>query len=278
KEKNMCGIYLTNIPFQEAEVKTKLEKIKYRGPDYTGVLKRDTITLGHLRLAILDLDERSNRPFQYNNLTIVYNGEIYNFKDIREDLEDLGYTFQTTSDTEVLLKGFDAWGEHVLDKLNGMFAFAIYDSKKQEVFCARDRLGVKPFYYYWNDGQFEICSQLQPLMNKDIVISKEAVAIYLDYDYLPSPLSILEYTYKLQQGKYMVIDLNSKSKIIKEYWNLKDIKPSDISYEDAKSQLKELLKDAVKIRMQSDVPIGTFLSGGIDSSLVTALASDLSNK
>lgn len=274
----MCGIYLTNIPLKEEEVKSKIEKIKYRGPDYTGILKKDNITLGHLRLAILDLDARSNQPYQYNHFTLVYNGEIYNFKDIREELEEEGYFFQTTSDTEVLIKGYDAWGKKVLDKLNGMFAFAIYDSIKQEVFCARDRLGVKPFYYYWKDGEFEICSQLQPLINKDSVISKEAVAIYLDYGYVPSPLSILEYTYKLQPGKYMVIDLNSKSKIIKEYWNLKDIKSSDISYEDAKSQLKELLKDAVKIRMQSDVPIGTFLSGGIDSALVTALAAEMSSK
>ena len=274
----MCGIYLTNILFKEEEVKKKLEKIKYRGPDYTGVLKKDSITLGHLRLSILDLDARANQPYQYNNLTIVYNGEIYNFKEIRNELEGLGYFFQTTSDTEVLIKGYDAWTEKVLDKLNGMFAFAIYDTEKQEVFCARDRLGVKPFYYYWKDGQFEICSQLQPLVNENSVISKEAVSVYLDYGYVPSPLSIFENTFKLQPGKYMVIDLNSGIMTLNEYWDLKKVKTSDISYEDAKSQLKELLKDAVKIRMQSDVPIGTFLSGGIDSSLVTAIAAELTDE
>ena len=254
----MCGIYLTNIPFQEEEVKTKLEKIKYRGPDYTGVLKRDTITLGHLRLAILDLDQRSNQPFRYKNLTIVYNGEIYNFKDIRGELEGIGYSFQTTSDTEVLLKGFDAWGEKVLDKLNGMFAFAIYDETNQEVFCARDRLGVKPFYYYWKDGQFEICSQLQPLINDKSVVSREAVSIFLDYGYVPSPLSILEDTSKLQSGHYMVIDLQSKSKTIKRYWTLPKVETSKVSYDMAKKQLKELLKDATKIRMQCDVALGSF--------------------
>lgn len=274
----MCGIYLTNIPFQEEEVKTKLEKIKYRGPDYTGALKRDTVTLGHLRLAILDLDERSNQPFRYKNLTIVYNGEIYNFKDIREELEDLGYSFQTTSDTEVLLKGFDAWGEQVLDKLNGMFAFAIYDSKNQEVFCARDRLGVKPFYYYWKDGQFEICSQLQPLMNKNSKVSSEAVSIYLSTGYVPSPFSILEDVYKLQPGCSLSIDLKKKSKEIKKYWDLEEVEILDVTYDEAKDRVETLLKDAVKIRMQADVSLGTFLSGGIDSALVTALAAEMSSE
>lgn len=274
----MCGIYLTNIPFKKEEVRIKLEKIKYRGPDYTGVLKRDTITLGHLRLAILDLDQRSNQPFRYKNLTIVYNGEIYNFKDIRSELERIGYSFQTTSDTEVLIKGFDAWGEQVLDKLNGMFAFAIYDSKNQKVFCARDRLGVKPFYYYWKDGQFEICSQLQPLMNKDSKVSSEAVSIYLSTGYFPSPFSILEDVYKLQPGCSLSIDLKKKSKEIKKYWDLEEVEILDVTYDEAKDRVETLLKDAVKIRMQADVPLGTFLSGGIDSALVTALAAEMSSK
>jgi asparagine synthase (glutamine-hydrolysing) len=273
----MCGIYLTNIPFKEEEVKIKLDKIKFRGPDYTGILKKDIITLGHLRLSILDLDERSNQPFQYKELTIVYNGEIYNFKDIRRDLENKGYSFKTTSDTEVLIKGYDAWGAKVLEKLNGMFAFAIYDAKNQEVFCARDRLGVKPFYYYWKEGAFEICSQLKPLINQNSKISEEALSIYLDCGYVPSPFSIIESVYKLPPGNFMVIDLNRKIKEVSEYWNLKPVKVSNIIYEDAKKEVHDLLIDAVKIRMQSDVPIGAFLSGGIDSSLVAAIASELSN-
>lgn len=274
----MCGIFLTNIIYKEEEVKVKLDKIKYRGPDYTGILKQDTITLGHLRLAILDLDARSNQPFQYKHLTVVYNGEIYNFKNIKNELEVLGYSFQTTSDTEVLIKGYDAWGKKVLDKLNGMFAFAIYDTVKQEVFCARDRLGVKPFYYYWKDGMFEICSQLQPLMNENTIISKEAVSVYLDYGYVPSPLSIFQNIYKLQPGNFLVFDIKSKTIKIEEYWNLKEVKILDISYDAAKKKLRALLEDAVKIRMQADVPLGTFLSGGIDSALVTAISSKISKK
>ena len=273
----MCGIYISNIPYKEDEVRSKLKKIEFRGPDYTGVLKKDSITLGHLRLSILDLDERSNQPFQYNNLVIVFNGEIYNFKDIRNDLEDLGYFFETTSDTEVLIKGYDAWGQKVLNRLNGMFTFCIYDEIKHEVFCARDRLGVKPFYYHWKDGKFEICSQLQPLINEDCKISEDAISIYLDCGYIPSPYSILENVYKLPPGNFMIIDLNKKSKKVCEYWNLKSVEEREISYEHAKKELHELLIDAVKIRMQSDVPLGAFLSGGIDSSLVAAIASKLSN-
>lgn len=274
----MCGIYLTNIPFKEEEVKAKLDKIKYRGPDYMGVLKQDSINLGHLRLAILDLDSRSNQPYQYKHHTIVFNGEIYNFKDIIKELEVLGYSFETTSDTEVLIKGYDAWGEKVLDKLNGMFAFAIYDTKKQEVFCARDRLGVKPFYYYWKNGVFEICSQLQPLMNKNSKVSSEAVSIYLSTGYVPSPFSILEDVYKLQPGCILFIDLKKKSKTIKKYWDLEEVETLDITYDEAKDRIETLLKDAVKIRMQADVPLGTFLSGGIDSALVTAIAAEISEK
>jgi asparagine synthase (glutamine-hydrolysing) len=274
----MCGIYLTNIPYSGEEVYEKLEKIKYRGPDYSGILKKESITLGHLRLAILDLENRSNQPFQYNNLTIVFNGEIYNFKDIKCDLEKIGYTFQTTGDTEVLLKGFDAWGEKVLEKLNGMFAFAIYDTDKQEIFCARDRLGVKPFYYYWKNGQFEICSQLQPLFNQGSKVCPEAISIYLSTGYVASPFSILQDVYKLQPGCILTIDLKNNVKIIKKYWDLEEVEILDIGYDEAKHRIESLLKDAVRIRMQSDVSLGTFLSGGIDSALITAIAAEFSEK
>ena len=123
----MCGIYLTNIPFVEEEVKTKLESIQFRGPDYTGIQKVDNLTFGHLRLSILDLDVRSHQPMEFEEFVIVFNGEIYNFQDIKQELLSLGYNFNTTGDTEVLLKGYKEWGETIVPKLNGMFAFAIYD-------------------------------------------------------------------------------------------------------------------------------------------------------
>lgn len=274
----MCGIYLTNMPYPKEEIEEKLKKIDFRGPDNLGITKVNDVSLGHLRLAILDLDKRSNQPYQFENFHIVYNGEIYNFEAIRDELEILGYAFETTSDTEVLIKGYSAWGKDLLPKLNGMFAFAIYDSIKNEIFCARDRLGVKPFYYSWKEGFFEMCSQLKPLMSKDKKISKEAVSIYLDCGYIPSPYSIFEDVYKLPPGKYLILDLNKKTKVIEEYWNLKTVIVRDISYNQAKEELHELLKDAVKIRMQTDVPLGTFLSGGVDSALVSSIAASLTNQ
>ena len=148
----MCGIYLTNIPFAEEEVKIKLESIQFRGPDFTGIQKIDDLTFGHLRLSILDLDVRSHQPMQFEEFTIVFNGEIYNFQEIKKELSDLGYIFNTTGDTEVLLKGYIEWGESIVPKLNGMFAFAIYNASTRKIFCSRDRLGVKPFYYSWKEG------------------------------------------------------------------------------------------------------------------------------
>lgn len=273
----MCGIYITNIPFEKEEVVEKLRSIEFRGPDNLGYEKVAAVSMGHLRLSILDLDSRSNQPYSYNHLKITYNGEIYNFEDIKKELLVLGYNFETTSDTEVLIKGYSEWGKNLLPKLNGMFAFAIYDTDKNIVFCARDRFGVKPFFYYWKEGKFEICSQLRPLMNSKSKVSKEAVSIYLDCGYVPSPYSIIEDIFKLSPGSFMEIDLNKGTKFITAYWNLKPVVIKNISYKEAKEELHKLLIDAVKIRMQADVPLGSFLSGGIDSALVSAIASEISD-
>jgi asparagine synthase (glutamine-hydrolysing) len=274
----MCGIYATNKNFNSHQVHTKLESIKYRGPDNTGVEKIRDVVLGHLRLSIIDLEERSNQPFNYKHLSITFNGEIYNFVALKNDLIEVGYTFETESDTEVLLVGYYHWGVDLLSRANGMFAFCIYDSIKNELFCARDRLGVKPFYYYWKDGWFEICSQLRPLINDGSKINEEAIYSYLDCGYIPSPMSILENVNKLQPGKYLVIDLTNKKLSQNYYWDLKKVVTKKVTYKQAKLEIHELIKDAVKIRMQSDVPLGSFLSGGIDSALITAIASNISNE
>ncbi|MBC3758976.1 asparagine synthase (glutamine-hydrolyzing) [Hyunsoonleella sp. SJ7] len=273
----MCGIYLTNIPFEEKEVKSKLDSISFRGPDYTGLSKVNDVTLGHLRLAILDLDPRSNQPMVYKNLHIVFNGEIYNYLDLKEELLGLGYTFKTESDTEVLLIGFYEWGKGLLERTNGMFAFSIYNEDTNEIFSARDRLGVKPFYYCFKDGKIEICSQIRPML-KGKKINEEAISIYLDCMFIPSPYTIADDIMKLPPGNFMTISLETGKLEIQEYWNLKDVEVRDISYEDAMKELHDLLSDAVKIRLQSDVPIGSFLSGGIDSALVSALAAEASKE
>lgn len=272
----MCGIYLTNLPYTKEKITKKIESIKFRGPDFTGIRVINDITFGHLRLSILDLDKRSNQPMSYKHLTIVFNGEIYNFKDIIIELETLGYSFKTTGDTEVLLKGYHAWGSSIVPKLNGMFSFAIYDDKTQQVFCSRDRLGVKPFYYYWKSGKFEICSQLRPICDNK-KIDEKAISIYLDCTYIPSPYTVYEDVYKLSPGNNLLIDLKTNKIEINEYWNLKEVNETKLTFDEAKIQLHSLLKDAVKIRLQADVEFGSFLSGGIDSALISCIASKLSD-
>lgn len=273
----MCGIYLTNKDLSKEGFEKNLESIHFRGPDYTGIVEINGILFGHLRLSILDLDERSHQPMTLDGYTLIFNGEIYNYIDIREELIELGWDFDTSGDTEVLLKGFIEWGKDLVPKMNGMFAFTIYDAKSNKIFCSRDRLGVKPFYYYWKDGMLEICSQLRPI-SKGKEINEDAISIYLDCTYIPSPFTIYKDVYKLAPGKNLEIDLNTKELHIEEYWNIDEVIPSDLSYDAAKEQMHELLKDAVKIRLQSDVPFGCFLSGGIDSALVSSIAAKISKK
>ncbi|EAP86963.1 asparagine synthase (glutamine-hydrolyzing) [Croceibacter atlanticus] len=264
--------------FKNSEIQAKLKSIEFRGPDNYEMKTFNKVKLAHLRLSILDLDSRSNQPFSYKNLSISYNGEIYNFNDLKKELANIGYTFYTESDTEVLLIGYYEWGERVLDKLNGMFAFVIYDSIKDTIFCARDRLGVKPFYYKYLDNKFEICSQIQPLLDSNNKLSEIAISVYLDCGYVPSPFSIFENIFKLEPGSKMIIDLTKKAILIDKYWDIKKTETLKISYNDAKNKLHELLVDATRIRMQSDVPLGTFLSGGIDSALVTSIAASISER
>ena len=271
----MCGIYATNFQYSEDEIKSKLKLINYRGPDYMGITQEKNLSFGHLRLSILDLDVRSNQPMQMEDYTLVFNGEIYNFQDIKDELISLGHTFDTTGDTEVLLKAYKEWDHALVPKLNGMFAFVIHDKVSNTLFCSRDRLGVKPFYYYWKDGMFEICSQLKPI-SENKTINKEAVSIYLDCNYIPSPYSIYNDVYKLPPGNNLIIDLDNKTKKVEEYWNLKSVMLSNLSYEEAVEKVHDLFEDSVRIRLQSDVPFGSFLSGGIDSALVTSLASKIS--
>ena len=272
----MCGIYLTNLPLKEDELKLKIKKISHRGPDFMGMFQEDDLSFGHTRLSILDLDSRSNQPMFRENYVLVFNGEIYNYQTIKKELEELGEIFFTHGDSEVLLVGYKRWGKALVPKLNGMFAFSIYDKKNNEVFSARDRLGVKPFYYSWDKGVFEICSQIKPLSDGKTV-DQEAVEIYLQTGYVPSPWSIYKEVKKLKPGFTMTMKLTEQEMEFQQYWELQTPQQTNLSYEEAKEKLHELLKDAVKIRLNSDVPYGSFLSGGIDSALVSAIANKEAN-
>lgn len=272
----MCGIYGSTIMYGESIIRKKLAVMNHRGPDFSGFIYISTVILGHNRLSILDLDGRSNQPFSYLHLKIVFNGEIYNYRSIRSLLEKEGYRFRTTSDTEVICAAYLAYGEECVKHFNGMFAFVIYDAAKQQLFGARDRLGKKPFYYSHQGSFFEFASQPSSIkIERSFTLDQQAVSEYFIWGYIPEPRSVWKEIKQLPAGNLFTYDLATGGLNIKKYWDLdynREIRFSG-SYCEAKLQLKELLSDAVELRMNADVPLGVFLSGGIDSSLVAAIAS-----
>lgn len=271
----MCGIYGATIPYSDGVIREKMARINFRGPDYTGVQRYNQVVFAHNRLAIIDLDARSNQPFSYLHLHIVFNGEIYNYKDIRKELEAKNYQFRTSSDTEVICAAYLEYGADCLKRFNGMFAFVIYDTLKNELFGARDRFGKKPFYYAHEHGTFEFASQPSQIsIDRDLSVDEDAISQYLIWGYVPEPQSIWQNVRQLPAAHYFTYNLKSDKLKLTEYWTLDYGWKNKFSgtYEEAKEALALIIADAVKIRMNADVPLGVFLSGGIDSSLVAALA------
>jgi len=274
----MCGIagfYQSEIEFTKDDLKCMSDCLEHRGPDADGFYFDASVGLAHRRLSILDLSSAANQPMfsQDENYVIVYNGEIFNFQEIAVSLNQ---TFKTTSDTEVILEAFIKWGPSFVHQLNGMFSIVIYNKIDKSVFICRDRLGIKPLYYYLNDTTFIFASELKSILSLrpklKLSLNRKAVQEYLLLGYVPEPLSICEEVHKFPSGCYAFLKENKLE--IQSYWQPEDkINSTFISDEaEAKKQLKQLLNSSVKYRMISDVPFGTFLSGGIDSSLVTAIA------
>jgi len=271
----MCGIYGATIPYSDGVIREKMARINFRGPDYTGIERCNQVVFAHNRLAIIDLDARSNQPFSYLHLHIIFNGEIYNYKDIRKELEAKNYQFRTSSDTEVICAAYLEYGAECLKRFNGMYAFVIYDTLKNELFGARDRFGKKPFYYAHEHGTFEFASQPSQIsIDRDLSVDEDAISQYLIWGYVPEPQSIWQNVKQLPAANYFTYNLKSDKLKITEYWTLDYGWKNKFtgSYEEAKEALELIIADAVKIRMNADVPLGVFLSGGIDSSLVAALA------
>ncbi|AEA42740.1 asparagine synthase (glutamine-hydrolyzing) [Fluviicola taffensis] len=280
----MCGI-AGFIDFQGASSEQDLEDmthaLEHRGPDGFGTFiqvgSNYKIGLGHRRLSILELSELGKQPMTWNQLTIVFNGEIYNFKEIKSDLEKLGHSFLAESDTEMILHAYSEWGEKCLDRFIGMFSFVVYDSKSEEIFIARDRAGVKPLFIYQKNGLFLFASELKafhkhPQFEKKI--NPKAVHAYLQYGSVPTPHCIFDYCSKLEPGHFIKTSLNNFKSEPTQYWNVYNYynKPKlAVSIEEAKLKAENLLKSACEYRMVSDVPVGVFLSGGYDSACVTAL-------
>lgn len=259
------------------------EKMVLRGPDYHATYNEGYVTLGHSRLSIIDLS-MGNQPMKSldANVVIIFNGEIYNFKEIKSELQKTGYEFATKSDTEVIIAGYQTWGiDIVIDKLEGMFAFAIFDRKTKDVIIARDKYGEKPLYYEIRDKEFIFASELKAFSPslKKYTLDKEALNFYLALNYIPSPYSIYKEIRKIPQGHYFRIDSELNIQDIC-YYNLAErIKePINDSYDKAEGNLKELIYDSIKKRMISDVPTGAFLSGGVDSSIVCTIMSEINKK
>jgi len=253
----------------------------HRGPDGQGadLYLQDTcqIGLGHRRLSIIDLSAVAGQPMSYDGLHLVFNGEIYNYQEIKSQLIKLGHKFKTHSDTEVILHAWREWGEDCIQQWRGMFAIVLYDERSNEVICIRDRAGVKPLYYYYADGLFLFGSELKALLQHPGFkkqINPAAVASYLQYGYVSWPHCIYKDTLKLSPGHLLKIDLKTQSISTFQYWNVYEYynQPKlSISLPDAITETERILKESFQYRMVADVPVGVFLSGGYDSTCVTAL-------
>ena len=280
----MCGI-AGFIDFQNHSSQTIIEKMtasmNHRGPDgFSSEFIEGSsaqIGLGHKRLSIIDLSETGKQPMPFDEFWITFNGEIYNYKEIKVDLEKLGHSFVGESDTEMILHAYKQWGEHCVQRFIGMFVVVIYDTKNNSIFISRDRAGVKPLFYYWNNDLFLFASELKAFHehpNFEKKIDTNAVASYIQYGSVPTPHCIFQHTHKLKPGHNLFLNLDTKEIKTKQYWNVYDFynKPKlTLDYQEAKSQTKEILHSAFNYRMVADVPVGVFLSGGYDSTCVTAM-------
>jgi asparagine synthase (glutamine-hydrolysing) len=284
----MCGItgkiYFDENTVSEQDILSMNEKIMHRGPDDGGayISSDRKVGLGHRRLSIIDLSPLAHQPMDYlDRYQIVFNGEIYNFKEKKSKLEKEGYKFKSHSDTEVILALYDKFGKNCLEHLRGMFSFAIYDEKEKTLFCARDRVGKKPFKYYLDEKVFMFASELKAILTqKDYKKEPDYVAIhhYLTLQYVPAPLTGFKDIKKLEPAHYLFIDLKTKKVKKERYWKLDYSKKLNLTKDEWKKRIMQKLEESVKLRMISDVPLGAFLSGGIDSSAIVALMSKLSDK
>ncbi len=277
----MCGI----CGFYGLEDKNLLKrmtaKILHRGPDQDGFYIDKNISLGMRRLSIIDLSANGRQPHHNENesIFVVFNGEIYNFQEIKKVLEKKGHKFYSHTDTEVIVHAYEEYGFDCLQHFNGMFAFALWDSNKKLLFIARDRLGVKPLHYFWDKERFLFSSEIKSILEDRSItreINPEALKEFFALEYVPAPLTIFKGIYKLKPGHYLT--LKDKELTIQKYWDIPNKENLKYTKQDWIDSTKELLEESIERRMISDVPLGAFLSGGIDSSTVVAMMSKLSEK
>ena len=278
----MCGIsgiiYKNNQVVKKEEIKNINDLISHRGPDDEGFYFGNNFAFGHRRLSILDLSSDGHQPMHYlDRYTMTYNGEVYNYLEIREELEKEGYSFQSNTDTEVILASYDKWGEDCVNQFNGMWAFAIYDKEKEIIFCSRDRFGIKPFYYTEVDNKFIFGSEIKQLLEfyNENYVNETILVDYLMYGLEEhTNETFFKNIYKLEQSHNLIYNLKTNKTNIYKYFGLEFEKRLDnLSEEESISEIKEKLENAIELRLRSDVTVGTCLSGGLDSSSIAAIAS-----
>jgi len=276
----MCGITgFVSPSLNKDHLVNMTNSLAHRGPDADGFYHNESthVGLGHRRLSILDLSSAANQPMTSHckRYVMVYNGEVYNYKNLSKEI---GITFHTNSDSEIILEAFVKWGPEFVNKLNGMFSIAIYDLEKNKLFLFRDRIGIKPLYYYLNNDELVFASELKAItgIKKELTINFQAVSNYFHYGYIPKKDTIYNDVYKLSSGYYG--EYFNGNFEIKKYWEIDSLISSQTNndFETAKKTLDQLLTDSIDKRLVSDVPIGTFLSGGTDSSAVTSIAAKIS--
>ena len=273
----MCGI--AGFNWEDKQLIRKMTKtLKHRGQDDEGHYTDKNVSLGHRRLSIIDLSKAGKQPMSDKEGTtlIVHNGEVYNFKEIREELEKKGYHFNSNTDTEVILNSYKEWGTNCLTKFNGMFAFCIYDTEKKKLFLARDRIGIKPLYYFFDGERFIFASEIKAILEESIErkVNLEALNNYITLRYNSGMQTLFEGIKKLAAGHYMTFDLKKKELRIKQYWKL-NWEENESTETELKEKLYSLLKESVRKRLISDVPLGVFLSGGVDSGTIVALMNQI---
>jgi asparagine synthase (glutamine-hydrolysing) len=300
----VCGEIDFNNGVKDGAIRRMCKTLTHRGPDDEGIIfvkgnqylemKNPSeflpeqgnfeVALGHRRLSIIDLSYTGHQPMcnEDERIWIVFNGEIYNFQELRQRLEGKGHRFKSKSDTEVILHGYEEWGVECLNHFRGMFAFAIWDSKLQRLFMARDRLGKKPLVYFSQNGRFAFASEIKALLqlpNIERKVNDIAIHHYLTYQYVPSPDTIFEGIKKLPPAHYLLYDRDGSLKI-ERYWklNFDENLRTESDIKELEDRIRTELEESVKIRLISDVPLGAFLSGGVDSSLIVGIMAKLSGK
>lgn len=276
----ICGIVRFREDAKESDVRRMMDAVLHRGPDGGGCMLFGPLGLGHRRLSILDLSESAFQPMRYlNRYTISYNGEVYNYIELREELVALGYSFATDSDTEVLLAAYAHWGEGCVDHFNGMWGFCIYDEQRQTLFCSRDRFGVKPFYYTKRADYFAFASEIKQLLLLDKAppkanldaLSAFLVAAQLDYSAHTMFADVLQ----LEPGTNLVYDLRTHTFSVSRWYDLMRVRSRTMSFSQSVSDFRARFFDAVRLRLRSDVPVGSCLSGGLDSSAIVCVINRL---